>query len=428
MHIGQKAMRTLLHLFSFAALVLVAAAISGAQTSDDSKPAATNVAGAQYPRVYSDGRVAFKVNAPTAQKVQVAPGQSMAENNGINGLGKDPFDMVRDKEGVWTVITPPAVPGFHYYWLLVDGVAVNDPSSETFFGYNRETSGLDVPEPGVDFYLLKEVPHGEVRQHWYYSKLTSAWRPIMIYTPPGYDTNTSQRYPVLYLQHGGGENYTSWSRQGHVNLIMDNLISEGKAKPMIIVMENGSAGGPGAAGRRGGDAPAGGAAGGRGDANAGRGGAPGAGGRSAGPGALGDVFVKELIPHIDASYRTIADREHRAMAGLSMGSAQTLQITLANLDTFSYIGVFSRPPDINFNIETSYNGVFKDAAAFNEKVHLFWWGAGTAEPLIYQGVKATHEALDKANIKNVYVEFPGLAHEWQIWRKDLHDFAPRLFQ
>jgi enterochelin esterase-like enzyme len=418
-------MKTLLHLLAVATLVSAVAAISGAQIPDDSKPAATNVAGAQYPRVYPDGRVAFRVNAPTAQKVQVAPGQSIPENNGINGLGKEPYDMVRDKDGVWTVTTPPAVPGFHYYWLLVDGVAVNDPSSETFFGYNKETSGVEVPEPGVDFYLLKEVPHGEVRQHWYYSKLTSAWRPIMIYTPPGYDANTSQRYPVLYLQHGGGENYTSWSRQGHVNFIMDNLIAEGKAKPMIIVMENGSGGGPGAgaAGRRGGDAPAGG----RGDATAARGGAPGAG-RGGGIGALGDVFVKELIPHIDVSYRTIADREHRAMAGLSMGSAQTLQITMAHLDTFSYIGVFSRPPDNNFNIETSYNGVFKDAAAFNQRVHLLWLGAGTAEPLIYQGVKATHEALDKAKIKNVYVEFPGLAHEWQIWRKDLHDFAPRLFQ
>jgi enterochelin esterase-like enzyme len=424
-------MKTILHSLWFAAFVLFAVQIAGAQAPDDSKPAMSNVAGAQYPRVYPDGRVAFRVNAPTAQKVQVAPAGGASENNGVNGLGKDPYDLVRDKDGVWTVTTPPVVPGFHYYWLLVDAVAVNDPSSETYFGFNREMSGVDVPEPGVDFYMAKEVPHGEVREHLYYSNLTSAWRHIMVYAPPGYDANTSQRYPVLYLQHGATENYTSWTRQGRANFILDNLIAEGKAKPMIIVMETGYAGAPGA----GGPPPGRGAPGGRGTtpaggAAAGRGGAPQGAGRGAGGGtsALESLFIYELIPHIDATYRTIADREHRAMAGLSMGAGQTLQISLAHLDVFSYIGAFSRPPDNNFNIETSYNGVFKDVAAFNQKVHLLWLGAGTAEPLIYKGVKATHEALDKANINNVYVEFPGLAHEWQIWRKDLHDFAPRLFQ
>jgi enterochelin esterase-like enzyme len=389
-----------IHALIAVAAVLAVPCFSWAQSQDDSKPADTNVRGAEYPRVHANGSVTFQVKAPTAQKVQVQPGAAAGEPS---GLGAGPFDMVRSADGVWSVTVPPGVPGFHYYWLLVDGVEANDPSSETFFGYNKETSGVEVPEPGVDFYLPKDVPHGEIREHWYYAKVTEAWRRALVYTPPAYDANPRLRYPVLYLQHGGGESVTGWPRQGHMNFIMDNLIATGKAKPMIVVMENGYALKPGE-----------------------KQGAP--GGPIPTHSTLEEVVVGELIPTIDASYRTLADRDHRAMAGLSMGSRQTLQITLSNLDKFSYIGAFSRPTDANFAAATSYNGVFKDAAAFNKKVHLLFFGAGTAEHSIHDSAKASHEALDKAGVKNVFVEFPGTAHEWQTWRKTLNDFAPRLFR
>jgi enterochelin esterase-like enzyme len=383
-------------LFAVPALL---AAMGWSETQSDSKPADSNVRGAQYPSVTSDGRVIFQVKAPTAQKVQVEPGNSKIENNGYNGLGNTSYDMTKDNDGIWTVTTPPVVPGLHYYWLLVDGVAVNDPSSETYFGYGKQTSAVEVPEAGVDFYDVKDVPHGEVRIHWYFSKITTSWRRTYVYTPPDYDTHPQLRYPVLYLRHGGGEDETGWTKQGKVNFILDNLIAEKKAKPMIIVMDAGYAAKPG-------QPPA----------------APGQSNTT-----LMDVTIKELIPMIDTAYRTIPDREYRAMAGLSMGSGQTLQIALANLDKVSAIGVFSRPPAPNFDVKTAYDGMFSDADAFNKQVRLFWWGTGTTEGGIYNSVKATREAFDNAGIKYVYVEFPGLAHEWQTWRKSLYDFAPRLF-
>lgn len=160
-----------------APLLLVAAC--WAQT-DDSKPAITNVRGAEYPRVHSDGRVTFRVAAPTAQKVQLDAPPAADSPSGL-GPGS-PFDMVKDKDGFWTVTIGPAVPGFHYYNILIDGVAVNDPSSETFFGFNKETSGVEVPEPGLDFYYAKNVPHGEVRSTWYYSKVTEVFRQAYVYS------------------------------------------------------------------------------------------------------------------------------------------------------------------------------------------------------------------------------------------------------
>jgi enterochelin esterase-like enzyme len=383
----------------FAMLVLTGPSLSQAQATDDSRPATTNVRGSEYPRVHADGQVTFRVVAPTAQKVQVQPGAAAGE---ASGLGAGPFDMTRDKDGAWTVTTPPSVPGFHYYWLLIDGVEANDPSSETFFGYNKETSGIEVPDSALDFYLPKDIPHGEIREHWYHSKITEEWRRTLVYLPPGYDSNR-RRYPVLYLQHGGGENVTGWPRQGLMNFIMDNLIEAGKAKPMIVVMDTGYALKPGEQ-------------------------APSPGGPFPPPITFKQVVINEVTPAVDTTYRTIADRDHRAMAGLSMGSRQTLYITLTNLDKFSYIGAFSNPAMPDFNPATSYDGVFKDAAAFNKRVHLLWFGAGTVEHAIHDSAKASHEALDKAGVKNVFVEFPGTAHEWQTWRKALNDFAPRLFR
>ena len=203
--------------------------------ADDTRPATSNVPRAEYPRVQPDGRVTFRLKAPDARKVQAQPGGA------DNGLGKGPFDMERGDDGTWSVTTPPAVPGFHYYWLVVDGVAVNDPGSETFFGYGKPTSGVEVPEKGVDFYDINEVPHGEVRALWYHSKVTGKARRAFVYTPPGYDAAGGTRYPVLYLQHGAGEDERGWTAQGRANFILDNLIAAKNAKPMIVVMDNGYA-------------------------------------------------------------------------------------------------------------------------------------------------------------------------------------------
>lgn len=358
-----------------------------AQAGDDSKAATSNVPGAQYPRIHPDLGITFRVNAPAAQKVQVKPGG--------DGLGKGPYDMVRDGKGVWTVTTPPAVPGFHYYFLLVDGFQCNDPGSQTYFGWNTETSGVEVPAK-VDFYEAKEVPHGEVRARWYWSKTTGQWRRAHVYTPPDYDQSGSKRYPVLYLQHGSGENETSWVKQGRVSFILDNLIAAKRAAPMIMVMENGMV------------ATKAGAA------------------EARGNGAFEEVVMNDLIPTIDATYRTVANREQRAIAGLSMGAGQAMQIGLGHLDQFAYIGSFSggvRSTDP----KTAYHGVFADPAAFRKKVKLLWLGAGIAEAASHQANQAWHEALEKAGIPNVFFECP-FAHEWQTWRYDLQDFAPRLFR
>lgn len=372
---------------------------AGAPLPSEGKPASSNVRGAQYPRVHPDGRLTFRVTAPGAQRVQLQPGGS------DNGLGKGPFDMVRGEGGIWTLTTPPAVPGFHYYWLLVDGVAVNDPASETYFGWGKPTSGVEIPEAGVDFYAVKEVPHGEVRERWYFSKVTEKWRRAYVYTPPGYDAQPRTRYPVLYLQHGAGEDERGWSNQGRANFILDNLIAERQARPMLVVMDCGYASHP-----------------------------AGAPGSQATPtsgrpetAAFGEVVLNDLIPLIDRTYRTRTGREDRAMAGLSMGGGQTLQLTLAHLDRFAWIGAFSSPPRA-FDVNTAYGGVFRDAAAFNRKVRLLWLGAGTLEPAIHGPLKAMHAALEVAGVKSVFVESPGTAHEWQTWRRALHDFALRLFR
>lgn len=374
------------------------------QPADNSKPATTNVLNAQYPRVYPDGRAVFRLNAPTAAKVQLA-GPVVAAPN----------EMVKGEDGAWTVTVPPAVPGFHYYWLIVDGVQVNDPSSDTFFGYGRPTSGIEIPTPGEDFYFAKDVPHGQVRMQWYLSKTTGEWRRAMVYTPPEYDANTRTRYPVLYLQHGAGEDETGWTEQGHANFILDNLIAQGKAKPMIVVMDHGYAYRPGELP----PAP-------RPAAQGGRGRGMGAGGVLS-PSTFESVIIDDLIPLIDRTFRTLTDRDHRAMAGLSMGSMQTAQITLRNLEKFSWIGFFSGAT-VNGDLDTGYNGVFQDSAAFNKRVHLLWMGAGTAETQLMQALDASDQLLTTRGIKHAIFKSEGTAHEWHTWRRDLNDFAPRLFQ
>jgi enterochelin esterase-like enzyme len=372
-------------------VAVLACGLCWAQGVDDSKPATSNVPSSQYPRIHSDLRITFRVTAPDAKKVQVKPAG--------DGLGMSPYDMVRDEKGVWTVTIPPAVPGFHYYFLLVDGFQCSDPGSQTYFGWNTDASGVEVPDK-VDFYDAKAVPHGEVRARPYFSKTTGLWRRANVYTPPDYDKSGRKRYPVLYLQHGSGENETGWVKQGRVSHIMDNLIAARTAVPMIIVMENGML--------------------------ATRGGAASGGAGARGNSAFEEVVIDDLIPMIDSTYRTLRDRDHRAVAGLSMGGGQALQIGLTHLDKFAYIASFSGAFGA-FDVKSSYNGAFADAAAFNKKVRLLWFGAGLAEPRMHKPAQAAHEALDKLGVKNVFFECP-FAHEWQTWRYDLNDFAPRLFR
>jgi len=363
-------------------------------------PASTNVASA-YPRILPDLSLVFQIKAANAQKIQV---------DGNFGLGKGgPWQMKKGDNDVWTVTTPPVVPGFHYYTLTIDGVKVNDPASDVFFGTGRPTSGIDIPEKGIDWYDAKDVPHGEVRSRYYPSKVTGQIRHVMIYTPPGYDADSQKRYPVLYLQHGALEDETGWSKQGHADFILDNLIAAGKAKPMLIVMEKGYATKAGA--------PA--------DS-----GAKGKGGFGGGPSAFEDVVLKDLIPMIDANYRTIPDREHRALAGLSMGAGQAMQIGLTHLETFSAIGAFSGGGK-NADLKTAYGGVFADPAAFDKKVSVLFLHAGTtgSDAGAHSSAEALTKSLQQAGVKNVvFRDSEGTAHEWQTWRKALYEFAPRLFQ
>ena len=374
-------------------LAILVSGILRSLAASDGVPATSNVGNAEYPRIASDLRVTFRLKAPNAKQVKLEGGA---------GLVKEPLEMARGEDGTWTVTTPPAVPGFHYYWFMVDELRVNDPSSYAWFGWARETSGIEVPEAGVDFYDTKQdVPRGDVRERWYYSKVTGKWRRAHVYTPPDYDRKTRTRYPVLYLQHGAGENERGWVEQGRANFILDNLIASGRAKPMILVVDTGYAAFTGtSAGTN----------------------------RAAPTAAFEQVMLTELIPMIDATYRTLADRKNRAMAGLSMGSGQTLNITLRHLDEFAWIGAMSGPPRQGFEVKTAYDGVFNDATAFNKKVKLLWFSAGTAEERFHTSTVAIHEALNQAGIKNVFYSSPGTDHEWQTWRRSLHDFAPRLFR
>ena len=347
----------------------------------------------------------YRVKAPDAQKVEFNLGWGVR------------LAATKDADGNWTATSGPQVPGFHYYWLVIDGVQVNDPNSETFYGSGKQTSGIEIPEKDVDYYLPKDVPHGEIRERVYFAKTTQEFRRIFVYTPPDYDQNQSARYPVLYLQHGGGEDERGWPIQGKMANILDNLIAEKKCKPMLVVMEQGYARKPGDA-----QVPLG---------------PPPAGTRATPPdfsrmfSALDDLFVKDLIPFIDATYRTMPTRENRAMAGLSMGGMQTFQIGLAHPETFASLGGFSGGGG-GFggavDLKTAHGGAMADPAAFNAKMKVVWLGIGTAEPKnMYDSVKNYHDALEKSGIKHGYYESPGTNHEWLTWRRCLKEFAPLLF-
>ena len=390
-------------------LLFLFSGICYAQETGSFYPSEANVWGAEYPRVDSTGRVQIRVKAPDATKVKV------------NFWSGPKVDMVKEPDGYWTVTTAPLVPGFHYYNLNIDGAEVSDPGTHAFFGGGRPASAVEVPEPGSTYYSAQDVPHGEVREVWYYSKVTGGWRHALVYLPPKYDTQSGARYPVLYLQHGAGEDETGWVRQAHANFILDNLIAAGSCKPMIVVMAYGYAGRAGQP-------------------------APDLAGKPFGSPemlkAMQDMaaafeadVTQVLIPYIDSHFRTLTDRDHRAMAGLSMGGMQAFQVTLNHLDLFSYLGGFSGAGgmlvlgDRKLDPKTDYNGVFADPAAFAKKVHLLWIGVGTNEPeRMRAGLQRLHTSLLEANVQHIFYESPGTDHEWQTWRRELKDFAPRLFQ
>lgn len=354
-------------------------AISQALPPDsDGQPAASNVLGQKYPWINPDSSVTFRVDAPNAQEVKVQPKDGE--------FGTMAYPMTRTADGAWMVTTPPVVPGFHYYELIIDGVHCPDPASETYFGYGRQTSGLEVPDPGLSFYEAKLVPHGQVRALWYHSKASGEFRRAYVYTPAGYDSGHN-RYPVLYLQHGSGESERGWSTQGKANFILDNLIAARQAVPMLVVMDNGYATSTDHA-----------------------------------QNAFGQVLVEDLIPFIDHEFRTVADADHRALAGLSMGGGQAFTIGTQHLNLFHSIGVFSGAVR-NFDLSRS---PLADVEAANKTLKLLWIGCGTDDSLLPSS-EALHKSLELAGVRHVLSIGPG-GHVWQVWRKHLHSFASLLFQ
>lgn len=388
--------------YKFLGIILTSVLTSGicfAQTSankvvEDFQISKTTQQGKQFPQVNSEGRVRVQITAPEANLVQL-------------DLGGKKYNLVKDAKGLWTGESDPQDEGFHYYQLNIDGASVPDPGSMYYYGASRWGSGIEVPAKDQDFYALKNVPHGEVRERIYFSKTNNAMRRCFIYTPPGYNKD-NKRYPVLYLQHGGGENETGWSSQGHANLIMDNLIAQGKANPFIIVMDNGTwtpssqSAAVSQADRAKGQWP---------------------------PKGWTDAFSKtlleDIIPMIDSNYRTLADQSNRAMAGLSMGGMQTRVITLANPNIFAYVGMFSGGSISLEDINSVPN--------FKEKTKLLFVSYGSRE--LGNGregfggdPKVNTESLRKVGMKTHFYVSPLTAHEWQSWRRSLYQFAPLLFK
>lgn len=355
-------------------------------------PLPSTVRGSAVPAIGPDRRISFRLKAPDATRVEVRCKGSL--------WGGKPFPLAKDKEGVWSGTSEPVEPGFYYYELIVDGVAVNDPGSQTYFGWARETSGLDIPGPLYDFCEVKAVPHGDVRARTYESKTTGTARRALVYTPPSYDRDPSVRYPVLYLQHGSGESERSWTQQGRASFILDNLIAEKRAEEMIVVMELGYATKAGAA--------------------------PGPGSR--GNEAFEELVVNDLVPMIDATYRTRADRESRAIAGLSMGGGQAVRIGLGHPDLFASVAALSggAAGGANGSRPDGIARALADPAAFNARTKLLWIGSGR-EDGGYARTKETHEALERAGVPHAWFETAG-GHEWGVWRQSLRDLAEKLFR
>ncbi len=348
------------------------------------RPAESNVRSAQYPQILPDGRAIVRLKAPEAHKVQL-------------DLGKK-YDMVKGSDDVWEITTDSLSEGIHYYTLVVDGVSVCDPASETFYGMSRMASGIEVPFRGDSYYETRNIPHGDIRIKRYYSEVTNSWRNFYMYTPPGYDQNTSEKYPVLYIMHGGGEDQRGWATQGKTDLIIDNLIAEKKAVPMIVVMPDGNL--PG--------------------------------------GNFGEeglkLFEKEMkqsvIPFVEKNYRVKTDAQSRALAGLSMGGLQTLYMGLFNTDMFSYLGVFSSGWILNMFNDVAirqYDYLQNNVDKVNANLKQLWISQGGKEDIAWQNCQTMRGKLDSMKIKYTYSEYPG-GHTWPVWRNNLYHFAQVLFK
>jgi enterochelin esterase-like enzyme len=376
-------MKTNLSVFICASMFLVGVyAAENQAPADDWKPASSNQPGKEYPKVNSERRVKFRIVAPEAKTVGCT--------------FRDSSEFTKGEDGAWYGYTRPLDEGFHYYAIKVDGAEVPDPNSMMFFGAMRWGSAVEIPAEDQEFYALKNVPHGQLREIFFHSKSTDSERRAFVYTPPGYDQNANQRYPVLYLQHGWGENEYGWGVQGRTAWIMDNLIAENKTRPFIIVMTYGMTNDTRPGGLRNFDIK-----------------------------PFETVLVEELIPHIDANFRTIANQPHRAMAGLSMGGMETKMITLKHLDKFSHIGLFSGGSISMEDVEK--------AAGFKDKVKLVFVSYGSKElggdrPNRGGDPRANSEALKTAGINSHFYVSPNTAHEWQSWRRSLREIAPLLFK
>ena len=352
----------------------------------------TNINRNGYPRVLKDNSVMFRVNAPQAQLVQI-------------DLGGKKYDMQKGEGGAWTVTTSPQVPGYHYYSLVVDGVSVADPASQTFYGCSRWSSAIEIKEAGMDDFEVQDVKHGEVRTVYYFSKVDGAWRPLMVYTPAGYN-ESQQAYPVVYIQHGGGEDHRGWMEQGRTAQIMDNLIAAGKAKLMIVVSSNSNV--------------------------QSRNGGFGGGYSWQGMQTFRSELLENVIPFVEKTYRVKKDRKNRAMCGLSMGGGQSFYIGLRDPEVFANVGVFSTgmfggiQVASNFDLEKEVPGMLTDTKTFNQQFDVFFVSCGEQDPRI----EYTRDIVKKMRDGGVEVKFnsyPG-DHEWQVWRKSLHEFAQYLFK
>ena len=372
-------------------LVLSIASNALAQDLVGSISSEYNIPEGQYPIVNRDLSATFRIQAPSAQSMQV------------DICGKK-YPMTKDAAGIWEATTDPLVVGFHYYFLLIDGVSVVDPASQTFFGCGRMASGIEIPEPKAEsayYSYQKDIPHGQVRECYYFSKVEGKQRRCFVYTPAEYETNPTKRYPVLYLQHGMGEDETGWSRQGKMAFILDNQISEKKCVPMIVVMDYGNCGY--IHGTKKGES-------------------------QKEFGALfTPILINDIIPYIDSNFRTLSDRDNRAMAGLSWGGHQTFETTLNNIDKFSHIGAFSGALFFlkEDNLKKAYNGVFAQPDVFNKKVHTLFLGMGSEEGM---GSKRISDFLKENGINNTYYESEGTHHEWLTWRRCLNQFLPLIFK
>ncbi|MBR1505289.1 MAG: acetyl xylan esterase [Prevotella sp.] len=358
----------------------------------DAVTAETTIPGNEFPKVDKDRRAYFRLNAPQARAVKV------------DICGKK-YDMRRDEQGIWCAVTDPLAVGFHYYFMNIDGVNFIDPATETFFGCCRQSGGIEIPEGSEgDYYRPQQgVPQGEVRSLYYWATSTREWRHAMVYTPAEYDLkkNAKKRYPVLYLQHGMGEDETGWSRQGHMQHIMDNAIAGGEAVPMIVVMESGDVKAP----FRGGDNRQ---------------------GLSDYGSSFYRVMTQDLISTIDARYRTLTDRDHRAMAGLSWGGHQTFDLVMNHMDLFSYMGAFSGAI-FGLDPQTTYGGAFLRADEFNKNIHYLFMSCGSEELRNFQTDKSV-EVLRNCGIKVDFQVSEGTHHEWLTWRRALRQFIPHLFK